>query len=43
MGHIVVASFKALPDKYGGKSGENKCLDKCYQYFNKIIEYYKND
>ena len=37
----IVATFKCLTDKYSGKVGENKCLNKCYQYFDKVNKNYK--
>jgi len=40
-GYVVVTSFKALADENGGKHRENKCLDKCNQYFNEVIKYYE--
>lgn len=41
MRHVMIASFKPLANKDGRKHCKNKCLNKCHQYFYKIIEHDK--
>ena len=36
---VCMLAFKGLPDKHGGKVGENECLDKGNQNFDHIYKY----
>ena len=40
---IMMRAFPRLADEHCGQHGENKGLDKRYQYFDKINEYRKSN
>lgn len=41
--HIMLAPFKALPDKDGRQNREDERLYECYQQLDEIIKYNKKN